>query len=65
MSDKILIVDDEDIVCEGLSKLLEKEGLYSQRACSANEGLSKLAEEAFDIVIIDYILPDMTGMDLS
>jgi DNA-binding NtrC family response regulator len=61
----ILIVDDDDILCEALSDLVELRGGYStDRAGTAKEALRKARGKFFNVALLDLMLPDMKGMDL-
>ena len=61
----ILIVDDDDILCEALSDLVELRGGYSaDRAGTAQEALRKARGKFFNVALLDLTLPDMEGMDL-
>ena len=54
---RVLIVDDEDGVREGLRGLLQKEGLHVETAGTAEEGVRRVEGRAFDIVFLDLQLP--------
>jgi CheY-like chemotaxis protein len=57
----ILLVEDDNDICELLSTLLRLAG-YKPTACrSAEEGLECLREQQFDLVLTDYMLPIRTG----
>ncbi len=57
----ILIVDDEPNTLRVLSAALRREKYSVCTGLAAEEGLSKMAEERFDLVITDYRLPGMSG----
>ena len=61
---KILVVDDEEIVCLSCLRILTEEGYEVHTRLSGQEGLSLLAEEPFDLAIIDLKMPGMDGMEL-
>ncbi len=63
MNPKILIVDDEERFRTTMSKLLGAEGLDARTAGSAAEALKTLATEAFDVVILDVRMPEMSGVE--
>ncbi|MGD9818710.1 MAG: response regulator [Desulfomonilaceae bacterium] len=63
MNPKILIVDDEERFRVTMSKLLGAEGLDARTAGSAAEALKTLASEAFDVVILDVRMPEMSGVE--
>lgn len=61
----ILIVDDDDAVCEALSDVVELRGGYStDTAGTAREALDKAREQFFNVALLDLTLPDMEGMEL-
>jgi len=64
MSHKVLIVDDEPHVTEGLKRVLRKEPYEILTASSANQALSILDREAIDVVISDDKMPGMSGSEL-
>jgi two-component system response regulator HydG len=64
MDKRVLIIDDDRDICILLSKFLEKNGYETEIAFTANSGISKFKEKAFDIVISDYRLGDKSGKDV-
>jgi len=63
-SKKILVVEDEQLVRQGLEDNLMLEG-YSVICCAnGNEGLEKFEAEAPDLVIMDLMMPEMDGLEL-
>ena len=60
----VLIVDDEAEIRESLQTLLELEGYEVEAAANGDEGLSKLGERPFDLVLLDLALPGRSGIDL-
>jgi DNA-binding NtrC family response regulator len=60
----ILVVDDESEIREGLELLLNMEGYATASAETGEEGLSKLEEQPFDLVLLDVSLPDRNGLDI-
>ena len=66
MSIKVLLVDDHAILIDGLKALLSEQEGY-QIGGSAHTGcfaLAFLKKEQYDLMIADYSLPDMTGLEL-
>lgn len=57
----ILIVDDEPRMCESLETLLRGGGYEIQTRSSGREAIECLAHKAFDLVLLDLLLPDMYG----
>jgi two-component system response regulator PilR (NtrC family) len=64
MAERILVVDDEDIIRESLTFVLKKEGYYVQEAENGLAAYNKLLEETFDLVITDLEMPEMKGIEL-
>src|SRR6266849_8901127 len=60
----VLIIDDEEEIRESLQTLLELEGYEVEAAANGEEGLSKLGERPFDLVLLDLALPGRSGIDL-
>src|ERR1700726_2527972 len=60
----VLIIEDEAAIRESLETLLELEGYGVASAASADEGLSRIADRSFDLVLLDLALPDRNGIDL-
>ncbi|MBM3319104.1 MAG: sigma-54-dependent Fis family transcriptional regulator [Candidatus Eisenbacteria bacterium] len=63
-SSRILIVDDEESMCQFLSIMLRKEGHEVRTAGSGKEALKAVAEEPFDIVITDIRMSGVDGLDV-
>jgi two-component system response regulator AtoC len=61
---KILVVDDEEGMREGLKKALLIEGFSVQTAANAKEALQKLEKGGFDLAFVDYRLPDLDGIEI-
>jgi DNA-binding NtrC family response regulator len=64
MQEKILVVDDEDIIRQSLSFILSKEGYFVEEAANGKEAYDKLREDSFDLVITDLEMPVMKGTEL-
>jgi DNA-binding NtrC family response regulator len=60
----VLIVDDEAEIRESLRTLLELEGYEVESASTGEEGLSRIGERTFDLVLLDVALPDRNGLDI-
>jgi DNA-binding NtrC family response regulator len=61
---KILVIDDESEIRESLETLLELEGYRVDLAPNATEGLDRLTRNAYDLVLLDLMMPDRSGMDV-
>ncbi|MBI4549525.1 MAG: sigma-54-dependent Fis family transcriptional regulator [Candidatus Omnitrophica bacterium] len=64
MKAKILIVDDEKLICWSLEKDLTREGYEVATATKAGAGLRLFEEDVVDVVILDLRLPDGNGKDV-
>lgn len=60
----ILIVDDEDPVRRLIRTLLTLRGYHIRQAAGAKEALAIMAEEPFDVLLTDHMMPGGTGLDL-
>jgi len=60
----VLIVDDEQVVCDLLHEELTDRGFMCTTALDANTALSRLIARHFDVVLLDIRLPEISGMDL-
>jgi two-component system phosphate regulon response regulator PhoB len=60
----ILVVDDEPDSLETLRLLLVDEGFDVRVAASGAEALQRIAELVPDLLIVDIMMPSMTGLDL-
>jgi DNA-binding NtrC family response regulator len=62
---RILVVDDEADIRESLEVLLTMEDRYAvDLAANAAEGLRKLENSSYDLVLLDLMMPDRSGMDV-
>ena len=61
---KILIVDDDQDICETLSDILDEEGYDVVTASDGQEALEKIRQGSFNLVITDIKMPIMDGMAL-
>lgn len=61
---KILIVDDEPQIHTVLGKLLTKEGYQISSAYNAEEAFQKIAEAKPDLMILDVMMPKVSGIDV-
>jgi two-component system phosphate regulon response regulator PhoB len=63
-SPRVLLVDDDDDIRAVVTTMLEASDLRVTPAGSAEEALSRLTDARFDLVILDWNLPTMSGLDL-
>lgn len=62
--DKILIIDDDEELCDLVSEFLSAEGFEIKSAHDGKDGLKMALSGDFDIVILDVMLPKMNGFDV-
>jgi DNA-binding NtrC family response regulator len=60
----VLIIDDEAAIRESLETLLEMEGYEVQSAATADEGMTRIGDRPYDLVLLDLALPDRNGIDV-
>jgi DNA-binding response OmpR family regulator len=60
----ILIVEDEDGIADFMARGLKGEGYVTTRAADGETALSLLKENSFDVVLLDIMLPGMSGHDV-
>src|SRR5438132_13544946 len=63
-SARILLVDDEQSIQTLLSYPLRKDGYDVVRATDGREALDRFSEQAFDLVVLDVMLPQLYGLDV-
>ena len=61
---RILVVDDEADIRESLEYLLLQEGYVVETAPDATEGLRKMESGRYDLVLLDLMMPDRSGLDV-
>jgi DNA-binding response OmpR family regulator len=60
---KIMLIDDDEWIRDSLSLFFESEGCHLLALETAEEGLDALRNQNYDIIIVDYRLPGMDGLD--
>ena len=61
---KILVVDDEESASRSIEKILDKKGFIVDVALNADEGLNKIENELFELVLLDIMMPRVNGIEL-
>ena len=61
----VLIIDDEEEIRESIELLLTSEGLSTDTAGNGEEGLKKIEENLYDLVLLDLMLPGKSGMQVQ
>ena len=61
---RVLLVEDDPILCETLSELLEMHGYDVSLSISANAALEMTYEHSYEIMLFDVNIPDFSGFEL-
>ncbi len=61
---KILIIDDEKVICNACHLILSEKGHTVERKMDGTTGLKALQFKRYDVVLLDMMLPDMEGMEI-
>lgn len=61
----VLVVDDEDAIREMIQYALEKDRMTVQTASSAHEALLRISEQRPDIILLDWMMPGVSGLELT
>jgi two-component system OmpR family response regulator len=61
----ILVVDDEESLVDTVATVLRYEGYDVVEARTGREALSRLQEQHFDLVVLDVMLPDLDGLEVT
>jgi CheY-like chemotaxis protein len=63
MSKRILLIDDDELLCEVLVDFLELSGYAVTTAGNGRQGLDRLADSAaFDLILLDLVMAEMDGI---
>lgn len=64
MGKKVLVVDDEKLIVKGLRFSLEQDDMEVECAYDGEEALEKAKNDKFDIILLDIMLPKLTGLEV-
>jgi DNA-binding response OmpR family regulator len=64
LGEKILIVDDDPLLCNLLRMALRREGFDTAEAYSGEDALTYLAENSADLILLDVMMADLNGFDV-
>ena len=61
---KILIIDDDSVLRQAVAAALETEGYAVAEAANGREGLNKALKGGFDLVVLDVVMPELSGLEV-
>ena len=64
MAKKVLVVDDEKLIVKGIRFSLEQDGMEVDCAYDGEEALEMVQAKEYDIVLLDIMLPKLTGLEV-
>ena len=64
MSKRVLVVDYEKLIVKGIRFSLEQEGMEVDCAYDGEEALEKAKEKEYDMILLDIMLPKLTGLEV-
>ncbi|WP_053363279.1 response regulator [Bacillus sp. FJAT-27251] len=64
MAKKLLIAEDEEVLRMLITDTLEDEGYDIDEACDGEEAYHLIEDNEYDLVILDYMMPQMTGLEV-
>jgi DNA-binding response OmpR family regulator len=64
MAERILIVDDDPLLCNLLRMALTREGFETHEVFSGNDALDFLADQMVDLILLDVMMADFNGFDV-
>lgn len=62
---RVLVVDDEPSIVDAVATVLRYEGFEVEEASTGRAGLARCQEHAFDLLILDVMLPDLDGFEIT
>lgn len=63
-AEKVLVVDDEEVIRDVCAQILTNEGYEVATASSGKQALRMVSEITYDAVVTDIMMPDMSGLEL-
>ncbi len=64
MANRVLVVDDEKLIVKGIRFSLEQDGMEVECAYDGEEALEKAKQDTYDIILLDIMLPKLTGLEV-
>jgi CheY-like chemotaxis protein len=62
---QVLVVDDEPLLCRMVSAMLKRVGYEIRTAYNGTEALQAVAEQLPDLITLDVMMPDISGLDVA
>ncbi len=60
---KLLVVDDEEVICEGCRRIFSKQGFAVEKCSDACQGLSLATQNDYSAILLDIKMPNMDGIE--
>lgn len=61
---RIMVIDDEPVICKGCSQILSDQGYAVHTRMTGKAGMEAIREGGYDLILLDMKLPDMDGMEI-
>jgi DNA-binding response OmpR family regulator len=61
---RVLIIEDEEKMARMLARVLREEGYVAETAGDGRAGLSRALDDSFDLLIVDWMLPERSGVQI-
>ncbi len=61
---RILIIEDEEKMARMLARVLREEGYVAETAGDGRTGLGRASDDSFDLLIVDWMLPERSGVQV-
>ena len=61
---RILIIEDEEKMARMLARVLREEGYVAETAGDGRTGLGRALDDSFDLLIVDWMLPERSGVQI-
>ena len=58
---KVLVIDDEQVICNACRLVLSEQGHMVEHCITGQEGLREIESSAYDLILLDLKLPDIDG----
>jgi DNA-binding response OmpR family regulator len=59
---RLLVVDDEEVICEGCRRIFTRQGFEVEKCSDANQGLSLAKQNNYSAILLDIKMPNMDGI---